>query len=289
MSSKSPQVTTNPLIGHRMGLGTWQMGESSRTRQQEILAVEQAFDVGYRLIDTAEMYADGRSEEIVGEALRRFGAARRAEMTVVSKVLPNHSSKAGTIAACERSLSRLKCDYLDVYLLHWQGSYPFNETLDAFHCLQERGLIRAWGVSNFDAEDFAQWQRVERQHPYQEATVATNQVYFALSARGVEFDLLPVMQSQRIPLMAYSPLGGGKLAQHAALQKLAKGLNATASQLALAWLLTKPGVIPIPKSSNPQRIKENWAAQEIVLMADTLRTLDALFPPPKHKQRLAII
>lgn len=288
MSSESPQFTSNPLLGHRMGLGTWQMGESSRTRQQEILAVEQALNVGYRLIDTAEMYGDGRSEEIIGEALCRFGVAHRSKITIVSKVLPSHSSKTGTIAACERSISRLKCDYLDVYLLHWPGSYPFDETLEAFHHLQEKGLIRAWGVSNFDTENFARWQRVERQHPHQGA-VATNQVYFALSARGVEFDLLPLMQSQCIPLMAYSPLGCGGLAQHAALQKLAETLNATASQLALAWLLSKPGVIPIPKSVNTQRINENWEAQDIPLTDDALRSLDALFPPPKHKQRLAII
>lgn len=288
MPSKSQQSTTNPLLAHRMGLGTWQMGESSRTRTHEIAAVEQALDIGYRLIDTAEMYGDGRSEEIVGQALQRFGAARRSEITIVSKVLPSHSSTAGTIAACEQSLDRLKCDYIDVYLLHWQGSYSFEETLEAFYRLRELGLIRAWGVSNFDSEDFLKWQMVEHQHAHWGA-LATNQVYFALSARGVEFDLLPAMQAQHIPLMAYSPLGCGELPRHAKLQALAKGLGITASQLALAWLLTKPGVIPIPKSANLQRINENWAAQSIELAADTLSALDALFPPPKRKQRLAMI
>ena len=257
MTSESPLNTNNPLLAHRMGLGTWQMGESSRTRQQEIAAIELALDIGYRLIDTAEMYGNGRSEEIVGEALRRFGAARRSEIAVVSKVLPSHASKAGAIAACERSLARLQCDYLDVYLLHWQGSYSYEETLEAFHCLHERGMIRAWGVSNFDAEDFAQWQRVERQHP-KKVSLVTNQVYYALSARGVEFDLLPAMQEQGLPLMAYSPLGCGELSRHPRLQTLAKELGLTASQLALAWLLNKPGVIPIPKSANPERIRENW-------------------------------
>lgn len=278
----------NPLTQHRLGLGTWQMGESAGARKQEIAAVEHALATGYQLIDTAEMYANGRSEEIVGQAIEHIGLAKRSELTIVSKVLPQNASKAGTIAACERSLARLRCGYLDVYLLHWQGSHPYEETLDAFHQLQNRGLIRAWGVSNFNAQDLTAWQRLEQRHSSQDR-LATNQVFYALNARGIEFDLLPMMQQQNLPLMAYSPLGCGKLTRHAKLAALARELGITASQLALAWLLTKPGVIPIPKSANPQRISENWATLTIALGSATLAALDALFPPPKRKQPLAVI
>lgn len=278
----------NPLAPHKLGLGTWHMGESRAQEAQEIEAIVHALQLGYRLIDTAEMYAAGGAEKVIGKALQRFGRARRGELTIVSKVLPSSASRKKTVTVCEEIIGRMGCDYLDVYLLHWQGSHPYEDTLQAFIELRQRGLIRSWGVSNFDIADLSDWESAEKRLGVSRVC-ATNQVYYAMSARGVEFDLLPYMAKRHMPLMAYSPLGCGDLAQHRGSAKLAQSLGVTAAQLALAWLMQTPGVIPIPKSSNTRRIEENLAAASIALSSETLASINALFPPPKRKQHLAMI
>lgn len=277
-----------PLASHRIGLGTWQMGESRSERAREVKAITHALEIGYRLIDTAEMYASGGAEELIGQALKAFGAGHRERITIVSKVLPSNSSRKKTRTACENSIARMDCGYLDVYLLHWQGSVAYEETLEAFIELRDRGLIGAWGVSNFDARDLRRWQSAEKALGVDKAC-ATNQVYYALSARGPSFDLLPDMARAEMPLMAYSPLGSGELIGHAGLCALAKSLGLSAAQLAIAWLSAQPGVIAIPKSCDPGRISENFLAKDIVLGADTQASLDRLFPPPRQKVPLAVI
>lgn len=279
---------SNPLSGHRIGLGSWMLGEHPSNEAAEVAAVTYALEMGYRLIDTAEMYADGGSERVIGGALQSFGRARRQELTIVSKVLPSHASQRGTARVCEEILRRLQCDYLDVLLLHWEGSFTFEETLSAFVKLRERGLIRAWGVSNLDVREFRQWQAAESSLGVGGAC-ATNQVYYSLLARGVEFDLLPDMRTQGMPMMAYTPLGSGELTRHPGLVRLASGLGMTAAQLALAWVIRNPGVIAIPKSADPRRLGENLAATEISLDDKVLADIDRLFPGPRHKMPLAMV
>jgi diketogulonate reductase-like aldo/keto reductase len=264
------------------------MGEEPSQAKPECVAIRHALEVGYRLIDTAEMYADGIAESLVGKALGPFASSRRTEVTLVSKVLPHNASKNGTIKACEASLRRMQCDYLDHYLLHWQGSHSYESTIEGFLTLQERGLIRHFGVSNFDLEALQSWQEAEENvgTPYQ---CQSNQVYYALNQRGIEFDLLPAMNTLNVALMAYSPLGTGNLAQHAGLSLLAAEHGFTSAQLALAWILRHPHAVAIPKSTHFARIEENWQARQIQLSAPMLSQLDALFPPPTRASRLAII
>jgi len=277
-----------PLFQSRIGLGTWQMGEDPSQAKAECAAIRYALEVGYRLIDTAEMYADGITESLVGKALESFASSRRTEVTLVSKVLPHNASKNGTIKACEASLRRMQCDYLDHYLLHWQGSHSYESTIEGFLTLQERGLIRHFGVSNFNVDALQAWRKAEK-------NVGTlfgcqsNQVYYALNQRGIEFDLLPTMNTLNIALMAYSPLGTGNLAQHAGLSLLAAEHNLSAAQLALAWILRHPHAVAIPKSTHLARIKENWQASQIQLSATVLTQLDALFQSPTRPSPLAII
>jgi diketogulonate reductase-like aldo/keto reductase len=247
-----------------------------------------ALEVGYRLIDTAEMYADGVAESLVGMALGSFASNRREEVTLVSKVLPHNASKNGTIKACEASLRRMQCDYLDHYLLHWQGSHSFESTIEGFLTLQERGLIRHFGVSNFDLKALQSWRKAE-ERVGSPSHCQSNQVYYALNERGIEFDLLPAMNTLNIALMAYSPLGTGNLAQHAGLSLLANQHGLTAAQLALAWILRHPHAVAIPKSTHLARVEENWQASQIQLSAATLTQLDALFASPTRASRLAII
>ncbi len=270
-----------------IGLGTWHMGESRAAAQAEANAVLHALERGVRVIDTAEMYADGGAERIVGQALKAFGAQRRDSLCIVTKVLPMHATRDGTIAACEASLQRLGIDYVDLLLLHWEGNVPYERTLEGFAALRERGLIRDWGVSNFDLAELDAWCSAERRLGLQHC--AANQVYYSLLARGPEFDLLPAMAGQQMPLMAYTPLGSGKLAQDSGLAAIAQPLGLTAAQLALAWTVRSGGVIAIPKSSTPARIDENLAAAVVRLDADTLARIDALYPPPKRKRPLAML
>ncbi len=281
-------MIVNPLKQHRIGLGTWMMGESAHQSARDLKAVIHALEIGYRLIDTAEMYASGGTEKVIGKALEHFGRGRRQALTIVSKVLPSNASRAGTIKACEQILSRLGCEYLDVYLLHWQGSHSYEETLEGFVALKERGLIRHWGISNFDAPDFQDWLAVEASMNVGRSCV-TNQVYYSLQARGIEFDLLPEMRRQQVMLMAYTPLGSGRLAGDTRLAMIAKPLGLTAAQLALAWVIRDPGVVAIPKSSDPKRLEENLAASTVTLDAKTIAAIDALFPPPMRKMPLAMV
>jgi diketogulonate reductase-like aldo/keto reductase len=274
-SCKLPSGAAMPVFG----LGTWRMGESARRRADELDAVKYGLDLGYPMIDTAEMYGEGGAEEIVGEAIA--GLASRP--FIVSKVYPHNATRAGTIAACERSLKRMGIDRIDLYLLHWRGGARLEETFEAFHRLREAGKIGDFGVSNFDREDMADAARLDK------GLTATNQVLYCLSRRGPEFDLLPSMRKRSIPLMAYSPLDQGGLVRKPALKKLADEVGCTPAQLALAWLLAQPGVVTIPKSASRERVRENLGAVEVKLSPKVLAELDRAFPPPKGKQPLEML
>ncbi len=273
--------------GLAIGLGTWNMGERASAAQPEVAAIRHALERGVRLIDTAEMYADGGAERRVGEALKAYGANRRDELCIVTKVLPQNASRTGTIPACEASLRRLGLDHVDIYLLHWEGRVPYEQTLEAFAELRERGLIRHWGVSNFDLPQLEQWCATEQRLGL--SGCATNQVYYSLLARGPEFDLLPAMTAKGMPLMAYTPLGSGELAEDEQLAAIGRPLGLTAAQLALAWVVRSGAVVAIPKSSTPARIDENFAAAQVVLPPEVRAQIDALYPPPKRKQSLQMV
>jgi diketogulonate reductase-like aldo/keto reductase len=272
----------------RIGLGTWEMGVSAAQRSQEIAAVKHALDVGYRLLDTAEMYADGGAERIIGAALGTFGAARRQEIYIVSKVLPGNASRSGTVRACEASIERMGCGYLDLYLLHWPGRHPFSETLRGFGDLMQRGLIRAFGVSNLDTDELRRWLQAQSSLGIT-AHTQCNQLYYCAEARGIEFQLLPYQREHRIATMAYSPLGRGALVRHPLLVRLGRERGASAAQIALAWCLREPDVVAIPKSVHPARIDENLAAAQLRLTAAELAQIDQAFPPPKSKQPLDMV
>ena len=264
-----------------LGLGTWRMGESARTRRAEIEAVRLALESGYRLIDTAEMYGEGGAEEIVGEALRG-GPVHRDEVFLVSKVYPHNAGRRAAIAACERSLARLRTECIDLYLLHWRGAVPLAETVAAFEQLRSEGRIRHWGVSNFDVDDLRELWDVDDGE-----RCAANQVYYSAGRRGIEFDLLPWQRQHGVPVMAYCPIDQGALARHGRLQAVARQRGITAAQLALAWVLRQPDVIAIPKSVQPVHLHDNLAAAALELSAADLAQLDAAFPPPARKHPLA--
>jgi diketogulonate reductase-like aldo/keto reductase len=272
----------------RIGLGTWQIGNAAAQRSRDIAAVEHALEVGYRLLDTAEMYGEGGAERIIGSALRTFGAARRSELYIVSKVLPGNASRSGTVRACEASIARLGCDYLDLYLLHWPGRHAFADTLRGFDQLRQRGLIRRFGVSNLDTEELRSWLQAQHQLGLDGGT-HSNQLYYCAEARGIEFDLLPYQRAQGIATMAYSPLGRGSLARHTPLAQLGRARGLSAAQVALAWCLREPDVIAIPKSVDPARIEENLAAAQVRLTAEELRQIDGAFPPPRSKRPLETV
>ena len=274
-SCKLPSGAAMPVLG----LGTWRMGESARARPGELDALVYGLELGYPMIDTAEMYGEGAAEEIVGEAIR--GRARRPFL--VSKVYPHNASRAGTVAACERSLRRLGVERIDLYLLHWRGGTPLGETVEAFVRLREAGKIGDFGVSNFDADDMAELADVDR------GLAASNQVLYCLSRRGPEFDLLPWMQDRAMPLMAYSPLDQGRLLRNPALRDLARDAGCTPAQLAIAWLLARPGVVAIPKSSTRARVKENLEALAVEVTPAISAALDAAFPPPRRRQPLEML
>lgn len=262
-----------------LGLGTWRMGERMRERAGEVAAIRAGLDLGMTLVDTAEMYGDGGAEEIVGEAL----AGTRKHPFIVSKVYPHNATRSGTIAACERSLKRMKLERIDLYLLHWRGGVPLGETYEAFFRLREAGKIADFGVSNFDTDDMEEAATLDK------GLTGSNQVLYCLSRRGPEYDLLPWLRQRSIPLMAYSPLDQGRLLGNATLKKLAGDLRCTPAQLALAWVLAQSGVVTIPKSMTRERVKENLAAVDIKLSPDVLTELDRAFPPPKRKQALGML
>lgn len=262
-----------------LGQGTWKMGESASRRADEIKALRLGLDLGMRLIDTAEMYADGGAEELVGEAV----AGRRDEVFLVSKVWPHNASRSGAVAACERSLKRLRTDRIDLYLLHWPSTHPLSETIAAFEAVRRDGKVRYWGVSNFDVDD------MEKTLAAGGEAVAANQVLYNLTRRGVEFDLFPWLAERHVPVMAYSPVEQGRLARNAALERIATAHNATAAQIAIAFTLLRPDVISIPKATSLEHVRENAVAADIVLSESDREVLDAAFPPPKRKRGLEMI
>lgn len=262
-----------------LGLGTWKMGVGDRDEAEQLDALRTGLDLGLTLIDTAEMYGDGKSEMLVGKAI----AGRRDEVFLVSKVLPSNASHADTITACERSLKHLGTDRLDLYLLHWRGSTPLAETVEAFETLKRDGKIRHWGVSNLDLSDMEELAAV----PHGGACVA-NQVLYNLADRGIEWDLLPRMQAQDIAVMAYCPLGEGNLIEHPGLAGIGRRHGVSGATVALAWLLQKPGVIAIPKSRKASRVRENAAALTLALSTEDLAALDQMFPPPRGPSPLAM-
>jgi diketogulonate reductase-like aldo/keto reductase len=256
------------------------MAEDARRRKEEIAALRTGIDLGMTLIDTAEMYTDGQAEELVGEAID----GRRNEVFLVSKVLPQNATEVGTVAACERSLKRLKTDRIDLYLLHWRGSPPLAGTLKAFAALRRDGKICHWGVSNFDLSDMEELWGLPGGRD-----CATNQVLYNLRRRGIEHDLLPWCRKNKIPIMAYSPVEQGRLLDHRALADIAKAHGATPAQVALAWVMREEGVIAIPKAGTIAHVKENRAALDLALTRDDLAALDRAFPPPKGARPLEML
>jgi diketogulonate reductase-like aldo/keto reductase len=263
-----------------LGIGTWKMGESSRLRSQEIAALKRAIDLGMTLIDTAEMYGEGAAEELIAEAID----GRRDQVYLVSKVYPHNAGRRGAVAACERSLKRLGVDRIDLYLLHWRGSVPLAETLDTFADLKRAGKVAAFGVSNFDTEDMDEaWGLPHGRE------IATNQILYNLSRRAVEHDLLPWLEVNGVPAMAYSPVEQGRLLGQPKLAAIAKKRGATPAQIALAWLLAQPDVIVIPKSSDQRHVEENRAAADLELNSEEMAALDAAFPRPKSRKALEVL
>ena len=263
-----------------LGQGTWGMAEGARPRADEVATLRAGIELGMTLIDTAEMYAAGAAEELTGEAI----AGSRDEVFLVGKVLPSNATRDGTIAACERSLRRLATDRLDLYLLHWRGGTPLAETLDAFAALAGDGKIRHWGVSNLDSSDLEELVRLPGG-----GAVATDQVLFNLTRRGIEHDLLPWCRERGVAVMAYSPIEQGRMLGDPGLEGVASRHEATPAQVALAWLLRRQGVCAIPKASTVEHVRENRAALELRLTAEDLAELDAAFPPPSGPRPLEIL
>ena len=263
-----------------LGQGTWNMGESAAHANAEIRALQQGIDLGMTLIDTAEMYADGGAEKIVGKAI----AGRRDDVYLVSKVLPHNASRQGTVRACEGSLRRLGVERIDLYLLHWRGTHPLSATVEALETLVAQGKIGAWGVSNLDLDDMQELLALEHG-----AQVQTNQVLYNLTRRGIEIDLLPACVRDGIAIMAYSPIEQGRLLKDPTLNAVARRHGATAAQVALAWTLRQPGVIAIPKASTPEHVAQNRRCLELRFTAADLQELDRAFQPPRQAQRLEML
>jgi diketogulonate reductase-like aldo/keto reductase len=263
-----------------MGQGTWHFAERPARRASEIRSLRLGLDLGLNVIDTAEMYADGAAEELVREAI----AGRRDEAFLVSKVLPRHATRRGTVRACEASLRRLGTDRLDMYLLHWRGAVPLKETLAGFADLMAAGLIRHWGVSNFDAPDMAELELLPGGR-----AAATNQVLYNLTRRGPEYDLIPWCRAHGVPIMAYSPVEQGRLLGHPALIDVARRHGATPAQIALAWVLRTDDVNAIPRAATPEHVRENAAALELQITQADMIVLDSAFPPPTHKVPLQVL
>ncbi len=263
-----------------LGMGTWNMGEKRAARAEEIATLKLGLDLGMTLIDTAEMYGEGKAEELIGEAI----AGRRDEVFIVSKVYPHNASRKGAVTACERSLKRLRTDRIDLYLLHWRGKVPFAETLDAFMALQNAGKIRHYGVSNLDLDDMQEWWAAPGG-----PSVATNQLLYNLTRRGIEWDLLPWLRKHKIPVMAYSPIEQAKLARSSKLADFARRHGMTPSQAALAWLLARDDVIAIPKTGQRARLRENVGALDHRLDTEQLAEIDRLFAPPKGARALEML
>jgi diketogulonate reductase-like aldo/keto reductase len=263
-----------------LGQGTWKMADERGRRVEEIAALRLGVELGMTLIDTAEMYGEGKTEELVGEAL----AGLREEVFLVSKVYPHNASRVGVARACDRSLRRLKTDRLDLYLLHWPGSIPIAETVEGFEALRRAGKIRHWGVSNFDQAEMEELFEVRGGR-----ACATNQILYNLSRRGPEYDLLPWMEERAVPTMAYSPIEQGRLRRSAALDEVANRHGATPYQIALAWVMRRPDVIAIPKAARAEHVRENRKAADIVLDEADLAAIESAYPPPKRRKPLEMI
>ncbi len=263
-----------------LGQGTWNMGDRRETRREEISTLQLGLDLGLKLIDSAEMYGEGKAEELIGEAI----ADRRDQAFLVSKVYPHNASRKGTIAACERSLTRLHTECIDLYLLHWRGNIPLSETLEGFMALQKTGKIRYYGVSNMDLDDMRELTAL----PGGDA-IATNQVLYNLTRRGIEWELAPWLREKRIPVMAYSPIEQSRLLRNPKLADFSKHHGMTPAQAALAWLLAKDDIIAIPKTSHRERLKENYGAMDHDLSVEQLSELDRLFLPPKKPVPLEML
>jgi diketogulonate reductase-like aldo/keto reductase len=263
-----------------LGLGTWMTGERAARAGDEVASLRRGLDLGMSLIDTAEMYGAGGAERIVAQAI----AGRRDDVFLVSKVLPENASRTGTVAACEASLKRLGTDRLDLYLLHWRGSVPLEETVAAFDALRRAGKIRHWGVSNFDAADMKDLAAIAGG-----AACAANQVLYNLARRGIEWDLLPWCRARQIMVMAYSPIEQGRLLSSAALRRIATARGVTPAQVALAWLLERDGVAVIPKTSRIAHVEENRAAADLTLGDEDRAALDRAFAPPEGPRPLEML
>lgn len=274
-SVKMPTGRSLPVLG----LGTWRMGEHRDQQRREIEAIHAALDAGITLIDTAEMYGEGGSEEVIGEAIR----GRRDGLFLVSKFYPHNAGRRGVVEACERSLGRMACDYIDLYLLHWPGGVPLSQTFEGLCELRDTGKIRDFGVSNFNLDNLEAIPEAERRQ------LGCNQVLYNLAHREVEWEVADWCRRQGVPIMAYSPLDqGGSLLQSPVLNEVASRHSASAAQIALAWLLQRPDTVVIPKSARPQRILENLQALEIELGADDRQALEQAFPPPDGPVRLGM-
>jgi diketogulonate reductase-like aldo/keto reductase len=260
--------------------GAWRMGENQAARAEEIATLRLGLDLGLTLIDTAEMYGEGRAEELIGEVIE----GRREEVFLTSKVYPHNASREGAVAACERSLKRLRTDYIDLYLLHWRGRVPLTETMEGFMGLHQAGKIRYYGVSNFDRADMQELWSVPGG-----SGIAANQLLYNLTRRGIEHGLVPWLREQHVPIMAYSPIEQARLIRNPTLVDFAQANGMTPAQAALAWLLSHEDVIAIPKTSRRERLKENVGALDHHLTAAQLEELDRLFPPPTRPDRLEML
>jgi diketogulonate reductase-like aldo/keto reductase len=273
--------TVLPAIGQ----GTWNMGDDQSRRAEEIAALQAGIEAGMTLIDTAEMYGEGRSEELVGEAIR----GRRDEVFLVSKVYPHNAGGNKLVQSCEQSLKRLGTDHLDLYLLHWRGRIPLQETIEGMQRLIADGKIRRWGVSNLDVDDMNELMRISGAEQ-----CAVNQVLYHLGSRGIEYDLLPWQQEHGMPVMAYSPLAQAgslrrELIQHPVVQQIADEHGAEPFQIMLSWCIRSGSVIAIPKASSVDHAKSNAQAAAIQLSEQQLQQLDEAFPAPQHKVTLDMI
>jgi diketogulonate reductase-like aldo/keto reductase len=274
-STKFPGGESVPVLGQ----GTWRMGEDKSKRTKEVAALRLGIELGMTLIDTAEMYANGGAEKVVGEAIKD----RRDGVVVVTKFYPQNATRDGMAAACDRSLRRLGIEQIDLYLLHWRGDVPLKETLAGFDELLESKKIRYAGVSNFDVDDMQELARFKSGFE----RIVTNEVLYNLERRGIEWDLLPWMRQRHRPVIAYSPVEEGLLAHpHPVLKRVAERHDATPVQIALAWAIREEGVIAIPKAADPKHVRENRGAADIKLTKKDLEELDESFPSPEGKKPL---
>ncbi len=279
------KVTINNQVLPALGIGTWEIGDDPKLRDEEIAAIRAGLDAGLSVIDTAEMYGNGRSEELVGEAIKPY---QRAKIFLISKVLPQNASRSKMRQSLQNSLQRLQTDYLDLYLYHWRGMVPLSETVSELQALQNEGLIRSWGVSNFDIDDMEElWQLPEGQN------CVVNEDLYNLETRGIEYSLLPWQREHHVPLIAYSPLGrgpkmGSTMMKNEAVLQVAEKHEASAYQILLAWVMQQPDVLAIPKSSSSKHLLSNLKALDIELTPEDLQILEKAYPKPERKEPLAI-